>query len=144
MAGQQELVRVQFYEPDVGYENLWAAGLRDDKYRLESIPFFVYGVALHDVIIAKPDTEGRLQYISVVEHSGNRTLRARSDRFVADAAWLKAVTGKLKEYGCAVEELRSRLLAVNVPSDVDLTTVTTYLSDEGISWEYAHPEEMNA
>ena len=144
MSKEQEPVQIQFYDPDIGYENLWANRLGKNKYRIESIPFFIYGVSRHDIVAASPDDEGRLQFGKVLERSGNRTLRARSGDFIADAQFRKKVTKTLKELGSDVEELRSRLLAVNVPADVNLQTVTNYLTNDAkVSWEYGSPESMN-
>jgi hypothetical protein len=51
------------------------------------------------------------------------------------------VTAGLKKLGTGVEELRSRLLAINVPFNIDLKAVTDYLTNDAkVSWEYANPE----
>lgn len=140
---RNQLVKVQFYEADVGYENLWAAPLGHDKYRLESVPFFVYGVALHDVVVAKADDQGWLQFVSVEERSGNRTLRARSEKFTRSRNLRSKVTAGLEALGCRVEHLRRRLLSINVPPAVDLAAVTSHLNAARASWEYGHPQELN-
>ena len=138
------MVKIQFYDRDVGYENLWAASVNKERYRLENIPFFIYGVSLHDVVAASPDEEGRLQFQRVVKPSGNKTIRARSDEFVKDAAKRRKVKSDLRRLGSGVEELRSRLLAINVPPNVDLKSITDYLTkDAKVSWEYGNPEHLN-
>jgi hypothetical protein len=137
---KEEFVKVQFHDPAVGYENLWATDMMGNHYRIESIPFFIYGISLGDVVAVSPDNEGRLQFSKLVESSGNRTLRARSDDFIKNAARRKKVTAGLKKLGAGVEELRSRLLAINVPLNIDLKAVTDYLTDDAkVSWEYANP-----
>jgi hypothetical protein len=141
---KQKFVKVQFYDQDVGYENLWADEVGKKKYRIESIPFFIYGVSRNDVVTASPDDEGRLQFEKVVERSGNRTLRARSEKFIRNAALRKRVIAALKKLGSDVEELRSRLLAIDVPPDVNLQTIIDYLTNEAkVSWEYGNPETLN-
>jgi hypothetical protein len=141
---KKQLVKVQFYNPDVGYENLWASPLTKKRYRLESIPFFVYGVSLHDIVTASPDDHGVLQFGRVLKSSGNRTLRARSDDFAKSPRLRKKVAADLKRLGSNVEELRSRLLGISVPPTVDLQTVKNYLTNDArVSWEYANPEELN-
>src|SRR5437868_15163167 len=77
VAESKQYVKIQFYDQDVGYENLLGIPLGDDLYRLESIPFFIYDISLHDIVTAKPDQAGRLQFLKVVRSSGNTTLRAR-------------------------------------------------------------------
>lgn len=144
MSTDKELVKVQFYDQDVGYENLWADELGKRRYRIESIPFFIYGISRYDIVTASPDEEGRLQFGSVLERSGNRTLRARSDNFIINAALRKKVITALRKRGCGVEELRNRLLAIDVPPTVKLKTVTDYLTNDAkVSWEYGNPEDLN-
>jgi hypothetical protein len=141
---REQLLKVQFRNPDVGYENLWASPMTNNKYRLESIPFFVYGVSLHDIVTASPDNEGVLQFGRVLKHSGNRTLRARSDNFAKNSRLRKKVAADLRRLGSDVEELRARLLAINVPPSVGLQIVTDYLTNDAmVSWEYGNPEKLN-
>src|SRR5919204_6259002 len=78
---ENETVRIHFYEPDVGYENLLAKPLTENLYKIESVPFFVYDIAVGDIIRALADQEGYLEPTQIVQHSGNKTLRARADRF---------------------------------------------------------------
>lgn len=147
----KEFVKVQFYDADgdprrggtaVGYENLWAAPVTGSQYRIERIPFFIYGISRGDIVTAAADNEGRLQFGKVAESSGNRTLRARSDGFIENARQRKKVIADLKKRGADVEELRSRLLAVDVPVDVDLHAIEDYLTNDAkVSWEYGNPEE---
>lgn len=68
---KEKFVKVQFYDADVGYENLWADDLGKNRYRIESIPFFIYGVSRNDVVTASPDPQGKLQFKKVVKRSGN-------------------------------------------------------------------------
>jgi hypothetical protein len=140
----KKLVKIQFYDPDVGYENLWAAHESKDRYRIESIPFFIYGLSSHDIVTASPDSKRKLQFGNIVKRSGNRTLRARSEKFIKNAAYRKKVTADLERLGCDVEELRSRLLAINIPKNVNLQAVTDYLTNDAkVSWECGNPENQN-
>lgn len=139
-----KFVRIQFFDPDVGYENLWAAEVGKKKYRIESIPFFIYGISRNDIVTATPDQDGRLKFGKVVQSSGNRTLRARCEKFIRNATLRKKVTAALKKLGSDVEELRSRLLAIDVPPNVSLRTITEYLTNDAkVSWEYGKPENLN-
>src|SRR5512138_3715480 len=59
---------------------LWAEPLGSGRFRVESCPFFAYGVSRDDVVVAEPppgDEAPRLE--DVVEKSGHRTLRAALD-----------------------------------------------------------------
>ena len=46
---------------------------------------------------------------------------------------------KLKALGLSVEILEPRLIALDVPPTADVDTVTRFLSNQGIPWEYANP-----
>jgi hypothetical protein len=136
-------VKVQFYDPVIGYENIWAVPVGDGMYRLENPPFFIYDISLDDVVSAIPDEDGFPQFLTVVRRSGNRTLRARSKALVGDPARRSNIENDLKKMGCIAEEHRERLLAINVPPDIDLVAVTSYLTESGLSWEYGSPSNMN-
>jgi hypothetical protein len=141
---EKELVKVQFYDPDIGYENLWATELEKGRYRIESIPFFIYDISRDDIIAASPDDDGKLKFGRVLKPSGNRTLRARSEDFVEDTRLRRKITATLKKHGCDVEELRSRLLAIHVPHSVELRTITEYLTNDArVQWEYGNPVDLN-
>jgi hypothetical protein len=141
---EKQFVKVQFYNPDVGYENLWASPLTNKRYRIESIPFFVYGVSLLDIVTASADEQGVLHFGRLLESSGNRTLRARSDDFAKKPSRRRKVIADLRLLGSDVEQLRSRLLGINVPPTVDLQTVKDSLTNDArVSWDYGNPEDPN-
>jgi Domain of unknown function (DUF4265) len=136
------LVAVQFYDDEIGYENIWALPLGDGTYCLENPPFFVYDVSLNDLVAAAPDEDGALRFQSVVRRSGNSTLRARSDS-LKDLTFRSKVEADLKEMGCVVEEHRERLLAISVPPTANLEKVTAYLTRMRLSWEHGYPSQSN-
>lgn len=144
MGAMEDLTKVQFYDPDVGYENLWATDIGNGLYRIESVPFFVYGISVGDIVSAKPDADGRLEFVAVESTSKNRTLRARAEGFAVTDQKGKNLTEKLDSLGCKTETLKPRVIAISVPPEVNLQAVTSLLNSEGINWEYANPtyEEM--
>jgi hypothetical protein len=139
----KDLVKVQFYDADIGYESIWASPVGDGTYRLENSPFFVYGVSLDDVVAATR-VEEDIQFLAVVSHSGNRTLRTRSDSMFQETQFRSKVEHHLQNMGCRVENHRNRLLSINVPPEVDLEEVAAYLTGLSLAWEYGFPEELNA
>lgn len=140
---EKPLVTVQFYDPETGYENIWALPLGDGTYRLENPPFFIYDISLSDVVAALPDEEGVLQFLSVVRHSGNRTVRARSDDSLKDPGFRSTLLANLRGFGCQTEEHRDTLLSINVPPEIEINKVTSYLTASGLSWEYGSPAGLN-
>lgn len=95
-------------------EQLWARRLDESRYELCCIPFFTYGIALGDTVLASltaPYTLGR-----VVSQSGNRSLRvAIADR--ARLAQLRfAVDAIFDEYHFEREWYADGYGAANVPA----------------------------
>jgi hypothetical protein len=124
---------------------LWAEPLGSGRYRVESCPFFAYGVSRDDVVRAS-DVEGeeapRLE--DVLEKCGHRTLRLALDPGVdvSDRA-VQGLLERLLELGCTHETLRPKLVALDVPGEVDETVVAELLqslaTDRTILWEWADP-----
>jgi hypothetical protein len=136
-------VKVQFYDQETGYENIWALPLGDGTYCLENPPFFIYDISLHDIVAAVPDENGVLQFLSIVARSGNKTLRARSDALLQSPMFRSQVKAELLTMGCCVEEHRHRLLSISVPSSTDMAKVIDYLTTNRLSWEYGCPSGLN-
>jgi hypothetical protein len=139
----KRLVKVQFYDQDIGYENIWVLPLGDGTYCLQNPPFFIYDIALNDVVAAVPDEDCFVHFLRVVRRSGNRTLRARSDFLLQDSEFMSKVKRGLCEMQCQVEAYRNRLLAISVPQEADLHSVMAYLAEMGLAWEYGCPSELN-
>jgi hypothetical protein len=124
---------------------LWAEPLGSGRFRVESCPFFAYGLSREDVVAAAPppgDESPRLE--DVLEKGGHRTLRAALDPGVdvADPRVQDAL-GRLLEMGCTHETLRPKLVAIDLPPPVDeggAVALLQALSDEGVLlWEWADP-----
>ncbi|WP_242337574.1 MULTISPECIES: DUF4265 domain-containing protein [unclassified Anaeromyxobacter] len=130
---------------------LWAEPLGAGRYRVESCPFFAYGISRDDVVLAATEGEGggavdedapRLD--DVVEKCGHRTLRLALDpgAELSDEG-VQTFLERLLEHGCTHEALRPKLVAVDVPPEVDVARVAEVLQDranEGLLvWEWADP-----
>jgi hypothetical protein len=132
------LEQVNGYPPDVE-ESLWTQVAKGGEgYVLDNIPFFVSTATLGDRVSATNDDDGRLWYLETIERSTNSLLRV----VVFQGHELEGVASALRDLGCDVEVLVARsLLAVNVPSEVDLTKVQDYLvcvAEQG-SLDYEEP-----
>ena len=110
--------------PPVDYERLWARPLEDGSFELDNIPFFVRGISVGDVVAARPG-EGEFVFSELVLESGNSTLRV----IVFDEAHVEKVRRQLQELGCATELNVSKMLGVDVPPQVDLQAVRTWLME---------------
>jgi hypothetical protein len=124
---------------------LWAEPLGSGRFRIESCPFFAYGISRDDVVSASEAAgEEAPRLDDVVEKGGHRTLRVAVDPQVdiADGA-VQGLLERLLELGCTHETLRPKLVALDVPQQVDVTIVAELLQaladDRTILWEWADP-----
>jgi hypothetical protein len=133
-------------EPGPEEDLIWAEALGSGRYRVETSPFFAYGISRDDVVQAA-DGAGQgdpLRLDAVVEKCGHRTLRVALDASGELAApGLQALLQRLIDLGCTHELLRPRLVAIDLAPEVDLAAVTELLQarvQEGVlAWEWADP-----
>ena len=124
---------------------LWAEPLGSGRFRIESCPFFAYGVSRDDVVRAiEAAGEDAPRLEDVVEKCGHRTLRLALEAKVeiADGA-VQGLLERLLELGCTHEALRPKLVAIDVPPEVDVAVVAallqTLVADRVLLWEWADP-----
>jgi hypothetical protein len=124
---------------------LWAEPLGSGRFRVESCPFFAYGISRDDVVRAADGAEaGAPQFDEVVEKSGHRTLRVALDAAVEiGSREVQRLLGQLIERGCTHELLRPKLLAIDLPPEADVALVAELLEHEEragtLVWEWADP-----
>ena len=140
---QEPMVKIQFYDKIIGYENLWAAAIGGRLFKIESIPFFIYDIAVGDLVEADPNDQGELTFTKKSSESGNTTIRARSDTLVDDPHLRNITIGEIEGMGCKVEIHRNRLLAICVPADVPMTHVRNALNRMHLDWEFGSPSNLN-
>jgi hypothetical protein len=131
---EQPASKVALRGPDGEVETLWAFDLGDAHYRLDNTPWYAYGISWQDVVEARPDEAGQLQFVRVVSKSGNRTVRIKSETPFNDE-WLE----KIVALGVSYEGANRRYLGINIPRETDLAAVASFLIEEGVTWEYADP-----
>jgi hypothetical protein len=123
-------------------EWLWAEPLGPGRYRLESVPFFAYGLSRGDVVRGG---EGELPRMDDVERKGgHRTLRVALDPdFDLERAEVRTLTDELEKLGCGIESLPPHLFALDVPPELDVAEVVRRLQapfrDGVLIWEWADP-----
>jgi hypothetical protein len=124
---------------------LWAEPLGSGRFRVESSPFFAYGISRDDVVHATPsagEEEPRLE--DVIEKGGHRTLRIALDPGTElTGGAVQGLLERLLELGCTHETLRPKLVVLDVPAEVDVGVVVQLLqalADDGtMLWEWADP-----
>ena len=106
-------------------ESVWAFPLAGG-YQIDNIPFYAREIALGDVVSVKKDSDGMLRFDSLIQPSGNSTVRLWfAEGKEQDVALIRQ---SLREMGCASElsEL-PRLIAVDIPPSVPYEQVRSFL-----------------
>lgn len=124
---------------DDDVETLWAELVTPGQYRLMSIPFLAYNVSWGDVIATELDGQKMPVAQKVLKKSGNRTIRILLPDDI-DNKMLKDLYQWFEKAGCGVEGFEPSLLAVNIPSEVDLDNITDYCDKQELRWEYGDPQ----
>ena len=106
-------------------ETLWALPV-EGGYRLDNIPFYAREVAWGDVVRAIPDDEGWLRFEALVVPSGHSTVRL----WFARACDVLGVRNALRELGCGSELDLDRLVAVDIPAEVDYARIRRFLDEK--------------
>ena len=137
----QGYVKLEMRDPDGFVETAWAQRTdRDrDEFRLDNNPFYAYRVSADDVVEGELIAPGMYRFVRVVRPSGNRSIRVAFETFRADEPEAEPILEGLKSLGCDYEGMFSRVVAINIPPDVDLGAVADFLTGTGIPWEYANP-----
>ncbi len=129
--GDHDRIKVTFVLDEADWhshatETVWAEPVGGDRFRLDNVPFYAYGVSYDDTVVATETDEGRLVQ-RVSERGGHSTYRI----FVSDP---EAVEGfrqswaPLQALGCTLERATRRLLAVDVPPEADIHEVYSGLA----------------
>ena len=125
------------------YEHVWARKAGPGLYELDNIPFFARGVRVGDVFSADVQGDDELLFSRVVRPSHHATLRVIVFRESPDVSPLEervlVLRSTLSQLGCSTELSHlPGLIAVDVPEEASLSSVTKALSDGETSglWEY--------
>jgi len=96
-------------------ENLWARRLGEDMFKIDNIPFYVYGISNEDIVSAVRN--GLVfDFQNVIRRGGHSTYRVLLTQlagFEGDA-W-KTRWPQLEALGCRCEVARKRWIAIDVP-----------------------------
>jgi len=132
-------------EPGPGEDAVWAEPLGSERFRVESCPFFAFGLSRDDVVrAAGPQGAGAPVLEDVLEKGGHRTLRLALATGVAlETDPVQRLLEDLLQLGCTHELLRPSLVAIDAPAAADLGRVTEVLqraAERGwLAWEWADP-----
>lgn len=106
-----------------GGESLWATELGGDRFRIENVPFYAYGLNYHDVVEAKAETpELKPSVVRVVERSGHRTIRVFFGKDVANEDRLSHLRS-LEHLHVSFERCDRRYFALDLEPESDISAV---------------------
>lgn len=107
-------------------ESLWCTKV-GDNYIVDNIPFIAKRISLGDTIKAEYDENEKVFYFDdYIEVSGNSTIRI----YFEDGSIIQEVRRQLEKLGCESEAFLSRkIIAVNIPKEVDYKPVKEYLEN---------------
>lgn len=109
--------------PPVAVESLWANPTAG-AYIIDSIPFFTSDATNGDRVIARKGEGDALWFDGVLQRSGNSLIRVVMFDFDSQDEVVRHLTA----LGCGTEGMKQfKLIAVDVPHDVSLDSVQTYL-----------------
>lgn len=149
LEAQEGLVRIRVpldrgpEAPGPDHEWVWGEPLGSERFRIETCPLFAYGLSRDDVVHAAEDEDApRLEH--VVEKGGHRTLRVALDPGVGmTSPEIQGLLERLLDLGCTHESLPPKILALDVPPEVELASVAELLQalarDGILVWEWADP-----
>lgn len=121
-------------------ETRWGIPLGGDIYQLDNSPSYAYGVSWLDKVLAPIDPqEQRPTFLSVVERSGNRTIRVLFEQPISPGDTSEQVLQGLVALGCSYEGAGREYFSINIPPGVELQDVRSYLIASGAQWEHADP-----
>lgn len=119
-------------------EMIWAEPLGGDRYRLQNVPFYAYGLSFDDVVSAR-QIGGQLFVQDVVERGGHSTYRVFLSQAVKREGGLFQETWvPLQEIGVTYEQANDRLLAIDVPDSTDIYRAYELLQrgEEAGVWDF--------
>lgn len=129
------LVKVRFPLPEddqeegLDAENLWAQDLGHNRFLIDSIPFYIYGISNRDTVIAK-ENDGRLQFEKVSERGGHSTYRVLiKDPAGFESNGFQEYSGRLRSLNCSYEVARHRWIAIDIPRNADPNIVYELLEN---------------
>lgn len=131
-------------EPGPEEDTVWGEPLGSDRFRIESCPFFAYGLSRDDVVRAAAGPEEGPVLDDVLEKGGHRTLRFALDPSMdLQSTSVQRVLERLGDAGCTYELLRPRFVAIDVPPEVDVAVLADLLQEAArkgtLAWEWADP-----
>lgn len=108
------------------FEQLWARQLSDGRFEVCCIPFFIYNIALGDVVVTLPKAGRKYVVAKVVQPSGRYVFRVW---FGQSFQPRDEIAGELKALGSLTEWSSRNLLAVDAVNEEHARPVADFLAE---------------
>lgn len=123
MAGSSELHHRRTAPQGGRAEQLWARQAGDQQFEICCIPFFLYDVALGDVV----ETDASYNLLRVIEPSGRYVFRVW---FGDSSHSAEEIAEQLEELGALLEWSSANLLAIDAADASQAQTVADFLAEQ--------------
>lgn len=125
---------------DVYVETPWVIDIGGGRYQMDNCPFYFYGIAAGDIVGAEySEEEQGLLFTRVIEKSGNKLVRVIFENPADEKGPEKEHLNNLVNMGCSFEGANPKYYCIDVPTNVELTDVAKYLTENSIQWEHVAP-----
>jgi len=123
-------------------ESIWCSIIGENQFKIDNIPFIANRIALDDIILAEFDENENAYYFDdFVSISGNTTIRL----FFYETNYIEDTRRILSKYGCETEVLlQKKIVAVNVPKQVDYSVIKHYLDNGEFKNKWIYEESCLA
>ena len=103
-------------------EQLWARQVSEHTFKICCIPFFVYNLALGDIV----ETDASYCVTKVVERSGRFVFRVVNSS--GSKSSLESIVKRLEEFGALVERSSESMIAIDTENEQAAKDVSGWLS----------------
>jgi hypothetical protein len=114
------------------FEQLFARRLGESEFEIDCVPFFLYGLALADVVETAPSNDMTFVVAGLKRPSGRSVFRVW---FGDDPRSREPVSEELRSLGALLEWSSSNLLAVDAADQATVDGVLRFLTDRQAAGE---------
>lgn len=124
--------------PPVDWEDLWAIGLGDGTFQIDSVPFYAPGISSGDIVSAVRQ-EDTLVFVSVVAPQGHSTARV----IMYDKNLTQQVRNELAALGCSTELSNvPTFFSIDVPPKVAFAPIANLLESYASAGKLDYEESI--
>ena len=121
--------------PPVSVETLWVTEAGKDRFRIDSVPFLVPGIAVGDLVAGETDHENVLQFAGKLEGGGHSTIQV----ILVDDDAGPVIKEELRRSGCEIENSPwPSLFSIDVPGSEALAQARRILEGRAAADELGY------